>query len=84
MLPSMDRTRDCPALPICSMLGNARNACCAGCPTSDPMQVGEKCISGLVLLLARGQGLYTESMEEKLQEKQRIGFVLSYHDPEDN
>lgn len=76
------RIQNCPALPICSMLGNARKACCAGCPTSDPMKVGEKCISGLILLVARGQGLYTESMEKDLQDRRQIGFVHSYHESE--
>lgn len=60
----------CPALPICDMVGNARNGCSNALGMSPSV-----CIAGLILLTARGQGLYTEKMEMDLQERRKIGFV---------
>lgn len=68
------REDPCPALPVCAMVGNARNGCdTGGAPNMSP----DVCLAGLILLTARGQGLYTEDMESELQERRRIGFVYS-------
>lgn len=60
----------CPALPICDLVGNARKGCSntLGMPP-------HVCIAGLILLTARGQGLYTAEMEDALQQRRQIGFV---------
>lgn len=60
----------CPALPICELVGNARKGCMNG-GGKDWAQI---CLAGLILLTARGQGLYTDEMEEELQSR-KIGFL---------
>lgn len=67
---------DCPALPICAAVGNARQGCSAGAPmySGHPRMQANVCIAGLILLIARGQGLYTEEMETELQNR-RIGYL---------
>jgi len=67
--------KPCPALPICEMVGNARN----GCETGGSGHVAQTCLAGLILLTARGQGLYTEKMEDGLQ-KRKIGFLAKDED----
>ena len=68
------RVEPCPAFPICRLVGNARIGCdIGGMPASI-----DACIAGLILLTARGQGLYTERTEEELQERKerQIGFAV--------
>lgn len=65
------RKSDCPALPICSIFGNAYNGCCVDAAKRIDGLTEEKCIVSLILLVARGQGLFTESMEKKLQERRQ-------------
>jgi len=62
----------CPALPICELVGNARKGCMQG----GGRDFAHVCLAGLILLTARGQGLYTKEMEEDLQKRQSLGFGL--------
>ena len=75
------RGSDCPALQVCRIVGNARKACCAGCKSPTPVttMTMDACIAGLILLTARGQGLFTQEMEEELQQR-KIGFISSTED----
>ncbi|MBC17110.1 MAG: hypothetical protein CL942_08665 [Desulfovibrio sp.] len=61
----------CPALPVCELVGNARNGCMTGGGGKNWDHI---CLAGLILLTARGQGLYTDEMEEELQSR-KIGFL---------
>ena len=75
LIPSLPgRSENCPAAPICAFVGNDRKGCYAGSPDLG-LSTSEKCMAGLILLLARGQGLYTQEMEVQLQERRKIGFA---------
>lgn len=75
------RGSDCPALQVCRIVGNARNGCYAGykSPTPVTSMSMDACIAGLILLTARGQGLFTQEMEDELQQR-KIGFISSTED----
>ena len=61
----------CPAYPICEIVGNARKGCEVGAALPP-----STCLAGLILLTARGQGLYTDEMETALKERRQIGFAI--------
>ena len=69
------RFETCPAFAVCRAVGNATPGCTADSVTFDQDKY-EKCIAGLILLIARGQGLLTVEQEQEIQ-KRRIGFDLS-------
>jgi hypothetical protein len=47
------RLADCPAVPVCDVLGNTRKSCKKGglISANDEMMV-QRCIAGLILLIA--------------------------------
>ena len=80
-LPQFTRGSDCPAVRVCEIVGNARKGCYAGCKSPTPVTTMsmDVCIAGLILLTARGQGLFTQEMEDELQQR-KIGFISSTED----
>ncbi len=65
---------NCPALPICEMLGNVRDGCAADGPLTMDLNV---CLASLIILVARGQGITIDPVEQSITEykKRPIGFT---------
>lgn len=73
MMVEIRRDEDCPAAPICEVLGNAYNHCFTG---GRALAGAQHCLVSLVLLLGKQQGLWTREVEERVAEKRRMGFGL--------
>ena len=73
-MPRPTRLETCPAFPVCRAIGNSALGCTAGSFTFEQDKY-EKCIAGLILLTALGQGLLTEEQERAIRQR-RMGFVV--------